>query len=271
MENRSLLISLTVIVLMAVGLFLLYRSNPEIAKLIDQHILGKTVEVKQFISNEEMAIFFIADNTGSMKKYNIPQLTTTYIEKAIDELHLANGGCLFVSSFDSDIRNNENLYFRIPSKLFFKNKPARGSGETYFEYDRRIKKWEQEKQNYLNNSLSTENDFNVAKKQYIDRCEKFLAQLYGNVTKENNATNVADLLDAAIHSLNERSDKHVQKIIIGYSDFEETVNWNRKKMYKIPQDIKIIQVNPVPGTTKKKISADIIEVHPDRLFETIFN
>lgn len=250
-----------------------YNSNKAFAHAVDTYVLGTDSSGTQLhvaVQTKETVLFFIADNTGSMKKYSIPKLDTSVISKSVDMIQKSGGGYIFLSSFDRNIKNNENLYFRIPGYLCGMSTPVRKSGETYFEYDRRLKAYNKENEKYQKDSTSALETFRQYKKEYLIRVSQYLDQVYGSVTKEDGATNVKDMLSAAFSCENSLASENIRKYVIGYSDFEETVHKNGTSEFSMPADVTIIAVNPVPGTIKTKISDKIIEVHPDRLFNSLF-
>ena len=206
-----------------------------------------------------------------MRKYSIPKISVDIVSSLIDKIYESGGGYLYLSSFDSNIRNNSNLYLSIPCSISKTAKPERKSGETFYEYEKKIKIWENENQNYSSDSSTLIVKFETDKKDYLQKCSQFLDDVYSQTTSETKATDVFGMVNAAINSFNNLPGSSIRKIIVGYTDYEETVKRANRDSFTIPSDVKIYEVNPIPGTTKTKISNKIIEVIPDRLLNNLFS
>lgn len=271
MSNRIWIIGLIVIIILAAGY--VYLEKPELAKSITSLIIEEPKpEIKKIVTKTDVAL--IADPTGSTyQNYAIPQIDTNFISNLADIIYQTGGGCVWLSYIDNDSKNNSVLYFPVSSPLYKDRKPERNSGETYYEYDRRIKKYATDTKYFTEDSLKNFYNYLLQKEKFLKSCDDLLSRLYVKNSPANQWSDVIGSLNAAFYTLETIRDSSVNKYLVCFSDLQQdTPHLNPSPvLHNIPGDIKFLAVNPVPGSSKM-VTQNVIEIdNPERVLEYISN
>ena len=221
-------------------------------------------------------LYFIADGTGDCYiKYAIPKIELEYLGRAADSIHKNNGGRLWLSYFDNDSKNNLCVYLFVPGSITRLAKPEPVSGETSFEASDKMKAWKEKTANFLRDSLVNEAHYQKEKGKFLKECEAVLTQkVYVRELKENLWSDIIGGLNSSFKTFKAITDSTpAHKYVIAFSDLQNDAPYlnPKPKLDNIPDGVKLIVVNPAPGSSKK-CTQNVIELEaPDRVYETIFN
>jgi hypothetical protein len=139
-------------------------------------------------------------------------------------------------------------------------------GEVSYEYYNQKKTYEQYLQQFIADSTADARKFFMAKQQFLNDCYEFLSNtVYVVGSPTHKRTDAVGSLNACFNSMKVSPDS-LQKYLIAFSDLEDNVGGKLKPK---PNDISVIVVNPVPGSTKK-ILGEVPEVQvPSEVLERI--
>jgi hypothetical protein len=277
-KNKTIAIIIIVIIVLAGGYSYFTNANFKNSanEFVANNITGKESPPAVVKTVYQHWIYFIADGTGDCYiKYSIPVLGVDHLTRAADSIHKHNGGKLWLSYFDNDSKNNLCVYLSVPSSLVKQAKPEVISGETSFEASDKLKAWEAKTANFSNDSLANEAHYQKQKEKFLKECELVLTQkVYVKGLKENLWSDIIGGLNSSFRTFNAISDKTpAYKYVVAFSDLQNDAPYLKPKPHleNMPDGVKLIAVNPAPGSSKK-CTHDVIELEaPERVYETIFN
>jgi len=245
-------------------------------EFIANNITGKDLPPSVVKPRYQNWIYFIADGTGDCYiKYAIPKVELEHLSRTADSIHQGNGGRLWLSYFDSDSKNNQCIYFLVSHCLVKQAKPAVESGETSFQTSDKLKAWQKMTENFTQDSLDSEANYQIQKEKFLKVCEAMLTQkVYVKGLKENEWSDIIGGLNSSFNTFNAITDTTpAYKYVVAFSDLQNDAPYLQPKpqLKNIPGGVKLIAVNPAPGSSKK-CTQDVMELEvPDRVFETIFH
>lgn len=264
---RAIWITAIIIVLVIAAGYIIQKPE-RLNKILNMVVEKPPVSVKNV--EVKTAVFLIADPTGSTyQDYAIPKIDTTFIGNLSDVIYHNGGGYLWLSYIDRNSKNNKVVYANILSPLQRTQKPARFGGETYYEFDKRIKKYNVSMKYFVRDSLNNYNKYRSNKRQFLELCEELLNRIYVKHSPDNMWSDVIGSMNAAFYSLNTVPDGPVNKYLICFSDLQQDTPYlnPKPKLKSIPQDIKILVINPVPGSSKMVTNRVVDIDYPTRVFE----
>jgi hypothetical protein len=270
--KRTTLILITVLVL-AAGSFL-YFTNDKVKeatnKFISKNILGNgqktdTVALAQIAG--PTWVYELVDATDiDDKQFAIPRIDTSHISRVIDWQYYNGGGKYSLTFIDNYSKDNAVKYFPVPVPQTRTSAPVRKEGEVSYEHYNRQKTYKNYLAKFMADSARATQDFLARKRQFLAECSRFLSDtVYILNSPTHRRTDAAGSLDACFNSMGIDSSA-ITKLLVAFSDLEDNVG---KKLVPKPDDISVIVVNPVPGSTKK-ILGKVPEVQvPEEVLERI--
>lgn len=259
------------IILAIIAAVYIFINKPEVFREVSDMIIEKP-HTMPVISETKTAAYVIADPTGSTYlDYAIPQVDTNFISQLADKIYQRGGGYIWLSNIDRNSKNNKVLYASITAPLIKNKKPERFSGETYNEYDKRVKKYMSDTRYFNQDSLKNYHGYLSKKREYLILCNDLLNSIYIKGSPDNQWSDVIGSLNGAFYSLSTISDSAINKYVVAFSDLQQdTPNLNYKPtLNSIPADIKLLAVNPVPGSSKMITNNALVLDNPDRVFDYI--
>lgn len=278
-KAKTMAIVVIVIALLGTGGYFYFTNGNFKAAANDfvaNNIVGKDAPATVVKPAYQNWIYYIADGTGDCYiKYAIPMVELEHLGRAADSIHHHNGGRLWLGYFDNDSKNNVCTYMGVPGNVVKQPKPETVSGETSFEADDKLKAWEKATANFSNDSLANEALYQKMKAKFLKECEAVLTtKVYVKGLKENQWSDIIGGLNSAFKTFDAITDTvPAYRYVVAFSDLQMDAPHLKPqpKLNAIPKGVKIIAVNPAPGSSKK-CTQDVRELEaPERVFETIFN
>lgn len=276
-KSKTITIVLVVIALLGGGYFYFTNGNFKNAAngFVEKTLLGKEEPAPVAKTVYQNWIYYVADGTGDCYiKYAIPKVELEHLSRAADSIHHHNGGRLWLSYFDNDSKNNLCIYLNVSAGLVKQAEPKTKNGETSFEADDKMKVWEKATANFSTDSLANEKLYQQQKGKFLKECEAVLtSKVYVKGLKENLWSDIVGGLNSSFKTFNAISDTTpAHKYVVAFSDLQDDAPYLKPKptLESIPSDVKVIAVNPAPGSSKK-CTQEVTELEaPERVFETIF-
>ncbi len=216
-------------------------------------------------------IYLVADPTDiEDHEYAIPRVDTGIVCKMLDWQIRNGGGRFWLTYIDNRSQDNEIKYFPVPSRKCIPAAPQPTRGETSFDFTQRKRAYEAQKLSWSADSARQAQDFESGKRHFLVECQTFLSKVvYVSGSPTHRHSDVIGCLNAAFRSLSIQSGVgQTRKYIVAFSDLVHNVK-NSPPLNSVPDDVKIISVNPVPGSSGK-ITQAVTEVdHPLRIFELL--
>jgi len=269
MTRNIWITGITILLLIAAAY--VYFQKPDVLNSISDIIIEKPHTAVKRVK-PKTAVYLIADPTGSTyMNYAIPPIDTVFISNLTDIIYRSGGGYLWLSYIDRNSKNNKVEYMKIIAPVNRTARPERFSGETYNEYDKRIKEYEASMKNFTQDSLNNYNTYLSDKKEYLELCFELLNKIYVKGLPDNQWSDVIGSLNAAFYSLNTVQDSSAKKYTVCFSDLQQDTPYLNPKpaLNSIPSDIKIIAINPVPGSSKMVTNNVVVLDYPVRVSEYI--
>jgi hypothetical protein len=190
------------------------------------------------------------------KQFAIPRIDTAHISQLIDWQYQHRGGKYSLTFIDNNSKDNDVKYFAVPEPAHRDPAPVQKEGEISYEYYNQKNAYNLYLQKFIADSTYDANKFYQKKRQFLKECYLFLnSTVYVEGSPTHRRTDAVGSLNASFKSMN-MSPVSLQKFLIIFSDLEDNVD---SKLMDQPDDIKVIVVNPVPGSTKK-ILGEVPEV-----------
>ncbi len=276
-KSKTITIVLVVTAILIGGFFYFTNENFKAAAngFVEKNLIGKDAPPPVAKPVYENWIYYVADGTGDCYiKYAIPKVELEHLSRAADSIHRHNGGRLWLSYFDNDSKNNLCIYMSVPAFAEKQPKPETKSGETSFEADDKLKAWEKATENFSFDSLTKEKLYQQQKGKFLKECETVLStKVYVKGLKENLWSDIIGGLNSSFKTFNAISDTTpAHKYLVAFSDLQNDAPYLNPKptLENIPTGVKVIAVNPAPGSSKK-CTQEVTELEaPERVFETIF-
>jgi len=252
----------TVILLCIVGYF--YVTNVTVKDrtnfLVNKYVLGEKSEQKESKAStlgQPSWFYEIVDATDiEDKQYAIPRIDTAHIGQIIDWQYQHGGGKYSITYIDNYSKDNDVKYFAVPAPAHRNPAPVQKEGEISYEYYNQKKAYETYLQKFMVDSTNEAVKFYHNKRMFLDECCSFLNNtVYVVGSPTHRRTDAVGSLNASFRSMN-LSPVSFNKFLILFSDLEDNVGG---KLMPQPDDIKVVVVNPVPGSTKK-ILGEVPEV-----------
>lgn len=268
MKNK-ITISIVTAILLITGIYF-YNSNKDFKGFIQNKVIGSE---KKAILSKEFFIYCIADGTYSGNTdYAIPQVDTMFISRIIDSIHINGSGKFWLSYIDKDSKNNRSVYFPVPVVTSKEPKPEERNGESSFDYQDRLKKWEQTTNGFSGDSIKKEEEFYTKKNEFLNKCGTLLKETVYLKSSENRFSDVIGSLNSSYKIMEKSNGNNEEKYIIAFSDLQQdTPNIDPLPALEyIPENVFLIATNPAPGSSDM-ITEDAEEVDsPERIFEIVF-
>lgn len=275
MKSKNIIIATIVVLLLgAVGYF--YATNDKVKagtdNLVNEYVLGKKTTPEVTASEKPVSpswFYEIVDATDiEDKQFAIPRIDTTHISQMIDWQYQHGGGKYSLTYIDNYSKDNDVKYFPVPAPAHRDPAPVQKEGEISYEYYNQKTAYEKYLQKFIADSTGQALKFFQDKRQFLNECYSFLNQtVYVIGSPTHRRTDAVGSLNASFNSMSIATDT-LHKFLIAFSDLENNVGGKLKPK---PDDISVIVVNPVPGSTKK-ILGEVPEVQvPSEVLERIKN
>jgi hypothetical protein len=270
MSHKIWIIGLAILLTLSSGY--VYFKKPEVLKSISNLVIEAPQPEIKMIKAKTAAIYLIADGTGSTyQEYAIPQIDTVFISNILDITYERGGGYLWLSYISRNSRKNQVLYFNVPTPLLKIIEPERNSGETFYEYDKKQKIYSADTSNFTEDSLRYINNYLSAKEAFLKLCCKLLNRIYIKNSPDNQWSDIIGSLNAAFYTMRTIQSSSVNKYLVCFSDLQEDMPNVKKipKLQDIQNDVKILVVNPIPGSSHMVTKKVTVIENPERVLEYI--
>ena len=273
--KSTVIVAVAAFILVGLGLFAYFSHEPfrkGTNEFVREHILGEGTKVDSVATSSlPHWIYLIADPTDIEDgEFAIPRVDTAFINGLLTWQFDNGGGCFWLTYIDNRSQDNEVKYLPVPSRKSVPALPIARSGETSFDFTERMTMYEKQKPVWVADSARTLEDFLKAKITFLQDCQVFLTrQVYVTGSPTHRRSDVIGSLNAGFRSLSVSSNiEGLSKYIIAFSDLVHNVK-NSPSLGRIPDDVTIIAVNPMPGSSKK-VTENVTEVeHPRRVFDIL--
>lgn len=245
-------------------------------QFVENNITGKDVVSPAANIRYLNDVYYVADGTGSgYTQYLVPKIEIAHLNRMADSIHWHGGGRLWLGYVDNDSKNNQCIYLLIPGIITKEPGPSVVSGETSFEADDKKKAWEKRTSNFAQDSATLESAYQKAKAKFLGDCDLLLTKkIYIPGSAQNQWSDVIGSLNASFKTFKTISDTiPAHKYVVAFSDLQHDAPRLKPagKLDSMPNGLKLIAVNPSPGSSKK-CTQQVIELEaPERVFEIIFN
>lgn len=273
------MIAIIVIAIAATGSYF-YFTNSKFKnaanQFVENNITGKEAVPPAASIKYLRDVYYVADGTGSgYTQYSVPKVEIPHLSRMADSIHQHGGGRLWLGYVDNDSKNNQCIYLLIPGIISKEPGPSVVTGETSFEADDKKKAWEKRTANFTQDSVTHETAYQKAKEKFLGDCDLLLTKkVYVPGSSQNQWSDVIGSLNASFKTFKTISDTiPAYKYVVAFSDLQHDAPRLKPagKLDSIPNGVKLIAVNPSPGSSKK-CTQQVIELEaPERVFEIIFN